>query len=210
MKVKRRRTTVQNEALAYHEAGHVVAIWQLKGPEAVGYVTIEPDTFSERHAHDKFCPDEKEFCKEGESDLYGRLSFELEKEIVTLLAGEAAQRRFKPHSIRRRQGMTDWANAASLIRYVTPYESENKAYLKWLTEWAKEFVKYHWPMIEDLATELLRQPTINGRELQAWFRHWTDNESDKARIESWQNDLQREEKRRSGDALRKALAQAKK
>jgi hypothetical protein len=88
--------------------------------------------------------------------------------IITLLAGEEAQRRFDPRSIRRHMSVGDYQSAKEvLMRLHQDAEKECFYAFKYLRARARNFISdpKNWRLIEDLAKALLERQTLTGEEV---------------------------------------------
>jgi hypothetical protein len=141
--------------IAYHEAGHAVAMWAFRIPlldEVVG----EPEAHAVRGLH------EESLCKR-----IGQWGAHRAAAIV-LLAGEAAQNRWQPETL---------ANGCEQDRVDARHHAEAMAsldkrtlrhdYLTELENEARRLVEDHWHRIDVLATTLLRHPRIAGNVVEA-------------------------------------------
>src|SRR5947209_17548668 len=98
------------KALAYHEAGHAVASLTLG--VAVKKATVQAGNgFAGRVTHHRTLPrDWAALSPVQETQFY--------RHLTVVLAGDAAQRRIAPRSVRRHQGETDRQSALRLITAV--------------------------------------------------------------------------------------------
>jgi hypothetical protein len=87
----------------------------------------------------------------------------VEAEIVVLLAGPAAQRRFKPRSWRSYHGVSDHERAVDLAMAVCSSEIAVSTYVKWLEIMADDEVAASWDLIERTARELFERRTFRDR-----------------------------------------------
>ena len=166
----RRRTKKTEAATAYHEAGHVVAAWQVKGLRGVGAVTIEPGEGYRGRSSSKYMF--KNLRPDVEVTPHTRLR--IENEILLCLAGPAAQRKFNPRSVRRHHGLGDKKVADELASYVTGTGRQFEAFMNWMWARAEDLVNLHWPTIEDLAAALLDSRKFSGRQMREWLSSWMD------------------------------------
>jgi len=163
----------QLTATAYHEAGHAIVCHKL-GFRVVR-VTIVPTTSSVGH-----CTHENMLRRVHlEYGNYGRLR--LEKTIMVCLAGQIAQRLWRPRSVRHYHSHSDFRQAADLALHINCSETAASAYLEWLSVRTKEIVGSSWRVIQAMATDLLehgtitvKQPSLNQpitrRELEFFWR----------------------------------------
>jgi hypothetical protein len=192
MSEKRRRTRIQDKAVAYHEAGHAIAAWHIKGLRAVGRISIEPDEDYAGEAVSKWLLK----GADPEFNMTARTRLCIENEIMGFLAGGVAQRMFNKRSVRHYHSSSDHREAIDLASYVAGSGRGLQAFLHWLWVCAEDLAKVHWPMIEDLAEELLQRRKIAGKDLRQWLVQWHDDESNRARESRWRARLRREEEKR--------------
>jgi hypothetical protein len=89
------------------------------------------------------------------------------------LAGEAAQRRFNPRSVRKHHGHSDRQNVIDLLSYLCePSSKVMTHYSAMLDARARAAVQnpLNWRAIKTLADELMQRRTIKGRELREFIR----------------------------------------
>jgi hypothetical protein len=142
-------------ATAHHEAGHAVAAW-LRGVR-FRYVTIEDgeDSFG----HVRYLGSAR-----GMAQTHAR--------GVVALAGEAAQRRFNPRSIRRHHGESD---RQTVIRFAIDYTgstAEADALIRLWQAQAKELVASKWDAIEHVALVLLKRKILKLNEVTEVITEW--------------------------------------
>jgi hypothetical protein len=165
---KRRRSMTLDEAIAYHEAGHVIATWATKGLKAVGGSSIERAEDHEGATSSKWQLKGADL----EVAMTPRTRLRIEDEIKTLLAGGIAQRRFNRRSVRHWHGKSDREKAIDLAEYVNHSNEQTEAFLRWMTVITEDLVTRYWQAIEDLAVELVRRRTMSGEALRQWLRDW--------------------------------------
>jgi hypothetical protein len=149
---------------AFHEAGHFVAELVLKPDSMVGAVSIIPDdeTLGRSIAEpvelwDEFLPD---------AEL-------IEAEVVCLLAGHAAERRFEP-SEDQREVLIEWASSDfDRARQFCDYLG---IAIDVFHGKANQFVNDHWGEITCLAKALLVENELSAEEASIWIDHATKNE----------------------------------
>jgi hypothetical protein len=100
------------EATAYHEAGHAVAAFQLRVGIGRRGVSIVPNEDWSGFAHTL-----KGFSGRPDIERTGQMRLGAEKRAIVSFAGEAAQRRFRPMSVRRHHGAIDRGHAIDLMNY---------------------------------------------------------------------------------------------
>jgi len=142
----RRLSPAGRAATAHHEAGHAVAA--LMRHIRFSYVTIQPNADSVGHL------------------LLRRLrpvrAMEpMHNRGIVALAGEVAQRRFNPRSVRRHQGVGDREQVAEYaIRCSGSPEIADALVRLWQLQ-AAALVKRFWPSIERIAAALLAGETLD-------------------------------------------------
>jgi len=136
-------------ATAHHEAGHAVAAVVRKVP--IQHVTIEADGDAAGHVAYLRPTDGVE-----ETHARGMIA----------LAGEAAQRRFNPRSVRRHHGGSDreavlayaWENSGS--------QRQAQALVNLWQVQAEDLVELRWPVIARVAAALLERRTLSYDDVQ--------------------------------------------
>jgi hypothetical protein len=170
-KVKR-KTEQQLWATAYHEAGHVVAALAYgKGIRRQG-ATIVPDL--KRGAAGnvymlKHIPGDPSVGGAYRGDRQtGRMRLRIEEDVIVRLAGGAAQRRFRPSSVRSYHSRTDNESATDLLMYIVGDERELKAYWRWLMVRTENFVRCppRRMQIQSVAKALMERKTLSPGELR--------------------------------------------
>lgn len=178
---KQRRTRARDLATAYHEAGHAFVGWKLG--ERVKIATIEPNT---RRGSDGYV-----ISRSGRhnADLaYSRLSGqrigEQHNAVVVLMAGEAAQRRHNPKSVRPWHAGGDRKEIADILTSMHERNEARQAY-RYLEVRTKNFVedRRHWPVISHLARELIKHRRMNGEQVVAAII-----EGNRIRNEKWKSE----------------------
>jgi len=151
-------------ATAYHEAGHVVAALAYgKGIRRQG-ATIIPDAEALGTVHTlKHIPGDPSVDL-----LTGRMRLRIEEDVIVSLAGGAAQRKFRPSSVRSHHVRRDQVAADRLLDYITVSERERHAYWRWLMVRAEDFVddSFRWMQIEAVAKALMEKKTLGPKELK--------------------------------------------
>jgi hypothetical protein len=159
-------------AIAYHEAGHAVAAWSFN--LAVDRVSIEglgdgedegknegTDAAAGHVARDY--GGEKSAVAQGD-DAAAR-QFALERSAIVALAGEAAQRRYRPESVQLDYARADRARVHKALNELAGEgdPSLRNAWWRLLELRTERLIAQHWPRIEWLATVLLKQTTLTGK-----------------------------------------------
>ena len=134
------------EVSLFHEAGHAVASWRLRVP--FKYVTV-----SERGNYVE--PDVRYVSFRREA---------IERVILALLAGEAAQRMMAPTS--RFGGHQDYRNARWYARLIAKDPAERRRLLKQLKARAQKLVADHQDDIEFLALHLALEGTLSAKRVR--------------------------------------------
>jgi hypothetical protein len=159
------KTREQLAATAYHEAGHVVvAVWLniwLRRKAA----TIIPDS---TEGFDGMVWTQWSFRGRPDVEITDRMYVRLERHIVVSLAGEHAQRKYRPSSVRSRHGDSDRQDAVDILSHLVPNMSSNEFTLHYrlLNERAKNLVEAHWPQIIAVANALLERKTLTEQEVR--------------------------------------------
>jgi ATP-dependent Zn protease len=167
-----RKSGLSSAVTAYHEAGHAVISWCLD--VAVTRATNLPDERAGSAGHvlnrrmgrntvadiewaDRFTP--------------GRL--QAEKRAMVSMAGELAQRRFNPGSVRSYHASSDRENIVkSLERYARPtsdgvQDIDITQHYKLLRQWTIELLDDNWSLVEAVAEEIIKHRTLSGKEVRA-------------------------------------------
>jgi hypothetical protein len=151
------------EATAYHEAGHAVA------HHVLGFniraVTIVPSKDCAGKVSGKLGvkPRILEYGNPSRATVA-----KWHDKAITLLAGAEAQRRFKPHSIRRYMASSDRGAVVDILSRLHPEEEELNAVIKYLEARTRNLVgnPIRWGQIEDLAGALVAKRTLTGQEVR--------------------------------------------
>ncbi len=147
-------------AVAYHEAGHAVVSWQLGVPLRRTGVTIIPHGSTAGATHHW-----QVVGRDVEWDLSDRNRLRTEKLVQICLAGNVAQRRFDPRSVRGVHADSDHQQAVdALIRWSTPRELEVWVKLLYLRTEQLLANANAWRAVERLAEALVQQGRIRGKE----------------------------------------------
>lgn len=148
------------EAIAYHEAGHVVAAWDLG--VRIKHATVIPDAEDLGHVmhHDPLRGIRLDF------DQSARARMRAEQMIIVCLAGPIAHRRHSPRSWRHHMGHGDHTRAVDLSSRFTSSEQETEAHLKWLTLRARALLDAHWPRVEAVAAALVERGKLEAAEIE--------------------------------------------
>jgi hypothetical protein len=151
--------------MAVHEAGHVVAARALR--RGVRSVSIEEDRETlGRVIHYPLPTLARDIVVDG------RVRWRIEQSIMILMAGVEAEHRVSDDADRvEAGGKDDFSVSAGLAMYVTGGEpEETSAYIRWLTLRVRNIIlanEVWWSAVESLARELLKRPTLSGKEANA-------------------------------------------
>lgn len=156
----------KQQATAYHEAGHAFADWHFKFK--VKKATIVPKGDSAGHVVTK---SRLHFRSLEYSKPSGARIGRLHERIVSLLAGHAAQRRYRPSSVRPYHASYDRQQAADLL-FSLHSKAELPHVIRYLEAKAKNLVENptHWRVIQHLAESLLKHQTMTGKQVEAAIR----------------------------------------
>jgi hypothetical protein len=151
--------------VAYHEAGHAVmhGCLRLRVPGA----TIVPDGDSAGHVKGtRQRP--SAWIAVDRGNRWHRSRFLAEKQVMILQAGEAAQRRYNPRSVRRRHYENDLFKCVALLRKYAPQEKPDaRHHCLLLYQWAVSLIEQHWHLIEAVARALLARRELSGSQVRA-------------------------------------------
>jgi hypothetical protein len=154
-------------AVAYHEAGHTVAAWvygfKLKKVTIVPKANALGSMSSDARLHFRT-------LKNGNPS--GATIGRYHERVVSMLAGRAAQRRFKPQSIHSSRASSDLASATVILTLLHGDGEERKHAYRYLEARAQKLVSHpqRWRMIQDLAKALIERQTMTGDEVEATLR----------------------------------------
>jgi len=154
--------TAKRAATAYHEAGHTVAAF-VQGM-GIHHVTIIPfavyDGLTRTHA-----PGIKRLdCEK----LSPRRAERIRKQTRFSLAGDIAQRRFNPRSVRSRHAEKDRHNALEWTELLTHGDTDEAASLiESLGSETEKLIDTHWPEVTAIAEALMQRDTLIGSEVRA-------------------------------------------
>jgi hypothetical protein len=148
--------------IAYHEAGHVTACLRLGigiGRAGVSIVADGGGGFTASHRGFRGNPEV------GDTD---RRRSRIEKNVVMILAGTAAQRKFRPSSVRRMHGSSDRNQAINLLGCLVGSDQELDAWLKLLRIRAEHLVEnaFNWKVIEAVAAALMERKRLGAKDVK--------------------------------------------
>ena len=161
-----RPSTSTDAATAYHEAGHAVAGLCLG--LRVRHATIEPDGDSDGHVMSEREKPSTAFAIE-RGDVWHSSRFRAEKRVMRLLAGEVAQRRYNPRSVRWRHAESDRNQSLDILFKYSPYEDalDVNHHYEMLREWTVSLIEQHWHLVEAVAKALLEHRELSGTQVRA-------------------------------------------
>jgi hypothetical protein len=155
------------QALAHHEAGHLVVAWK-QGVSFGGVCLIEPD---DDHPIRLGLPDP---ALPDESD---QKRLQVEKYVRACLAGPIAQRKFKPRTVRRNQTEEDFGEASAELQSITAPGKHFDTYMELLRIETSLLVEEHWGLLEALAAELLATVQMSGRQIKRFLEGWHQSQT---------------------------------
>jgi hypothetical protein len=161
----KRKTEQQLWAVAYHEAGHVVAALAYRRGIRRQGATIVPDAEGAVGSVSML----KHIPGDPSVDAHtGKMRLRIEEVVLVSLAGGAAQRKHRPSSVRSYRARSDYDSAADLLIRIVGDVRELEAYFRWLMVRAENFVAnpIHWLQIEAVAKALMERKTIGAKELR--------------------------------------------
>lgn len=158
----------EEPATAYHEAGHVMALFAL----GFGFdgVTVLPDIERETAGHVVPRPPRivRERDRRAANTAYERES--VQNYIVVLLAGAEAQARYLGvpvlEVVRSGGPRNDW-QLAELLAEGLEAPSVAPALFGYLNARTRDLIDVHWYLVEALAVELLIQQSLSRRSVLA-------------------------------------------
>lgn len=151
------------EAIAYHEAGHAVAVWAVHRP--IHRVSIIPDEEQGSFGHTKWrgiviASDTSWFA------FTARQLGQLQETIIVLLAGMIAEQKYRrAERINIAHSSSDAQEAIEIIQRVTGSTQEASKLLEWLWFRAVNVIDLHWPAVEAVAAHLLKRRKLGRRKV---------------------------------------------
>ncbi len=142
-----RSTSAALVATAHHEAGHVIAA--ITQGIHFAHVTIRPS--GDAAGHVRYL-------------AHARSIGQVHKRGIVALAGEAAQRRHNPRSIRGHHG---WGDRRAVVSYAldcTGSSRQAEAMAKLWTIQAEELIEHRWAMVSRIANLLLERQKMSESE----------------------------------------------
>jgi hypothetical protein len=165
-KKKRKRTTNQLLATAYHEAGHAAVAFYLEIPIAEDALSIVggDDYDGMIYTNPSFL---RRLGRLDSAELTDAKRLIAERYAIFALAGIEAQRRYRASSVRRYHSSKDYHDAIDVISYFAPDDEELEAYLRLLRIRARNIVALPgvWEWIEELAAALMEQRTLSRKDV---------------------------------------------
>jgi hypothetical protein len=149
---------MSDQAMAYREAGYTVACRSLgfRVRRATIPLNGKPSEFLSWLRRARFSR---------YSGLSRRSMMRYHDRIVCALAGLQAQRRVARQSDRSSDANGDEAIASELLLRLHGEERERICAFRYLQARARNLVSNQWPLIEDLAKELLTYQSLTGKEI---------------------------------------------
>jgi hypothetical protein len=149
--------------IAYHEAGHAVAAILLG--IRLGEVSIAPDETARHRASTTVR------LAQGSQQLIERGLFsprEADRLACFCFAGDAAQCRFAPRSVRMHYKAFDVRAILDILeQFPAPERGEHMMRAR---KRAEEMVESHWPQVEEVANMLLRQRKLGEADIRRIVR----------------------------------------
>jgi hypothetical protein len=149
------------KSIAHHEAGHVVAHWDLTGRTPT-LATIEPSIGNLGHVDYKSLIYKMHLGIDNNDNARLRV----EQSIMIKLAGPIAQKRYSAKSLLNYHASPDWLGAVDIALRLNGSEHAAMAYVGWLEYRTADLIEYQWQNIKRVAAALLRQKTLSKGELQ--------------------------------------------
>jgi ATP-dependent Zn protease len=143
------------QATAYHEAGHVVAAWRSGAKGIVATIVADGETYG-RVKH------RQTLRRDWQWTSSARNSRQIDGRIITLLAGAAAERRFRGRATGTSR---DYRLAVDIAMSACGSDDQVNAYLRYLSICARDLVDAFWPAVEAIALALLERETLNHDEI---------------------------------------------
>ncbi len=163
-------------ATAYHEAGHAVVSWYLK--VRVSRATIVRDNDSAGHVMVE--PEEPSTCDAiCRGDPWDPSRLRAEKRVMVLQAGEVAQRRYNPRSVRRHHSGDDYEKCVNILRIYSPDEEKLDVMPHYLLlrKWTIYLIEQHWHLVEAFAKALLKCRELSGTQVRDVINAANQNET---------------------------------
>ncbi len=165
----KRNPELDLQATAYHEAGHAVVAWWLG--VGIRRATIIPDKSDNSRGHvlnHSLRPSTYEGIEL--ADPFDTSRLRAEKRVMVSMAGEMAQRRFNPHSVRFYHASSDREYIIGVLeRYAIWRDGirDTRPHHKLLQGWTEMILSRLWYVVETVANALLERRTLSGKDLRA-------------------------------------------
>ena len=153
-------------ANAYHEAGHAVLSIELRIGIGRQGVTIVPN---EREGYEGIAHSLKGFRGKLDCETTGYMRSGIEKRVMVMLAGVAAQRAYSNHSVRKYHGSSDRDQAQELLERIMVSDRELKPWIEVLEVRAETMVgaPVTWAKIKAVAEALMKRKTLKSIDVKA-------------------------------------------
>ena len=152
-----------DKAMAYREAGHIAAAFELG-------ISIRPERISIVRSDEYRGRAHLILRLENLSSviLTDEMRLEAEKHAIMSLSGVEAQKKYRPSSVRSHLPNIDYDNAVGIMAYFFPETHELDAYVWFLTQRAKNIVALPqvWERVEALAAALIERHTLSVEEAE--------------------------------------------
>ncbi len=159
----RKKVSKYLQSIAYHEAGHAIAAWNV-GMEPRVITIIPDDTSDGRYLHHPYLTD-----VHPDWDNSPEVQRLLENRALVSLAGGAAQRRFNPRGFRWANCRADHEQMQQTVLFLTGGDpgEEFTAYWKLIEVRANNLVAFapNWKLISAVARALVRHRQLSGDQL---------------------------------------------
>jgi hypothetical protein len=158
------------ETIAYHEAGHAVMAWLLHVPIRRATIVAEEEAGSAGHVHHgKLNRRTREDIELSGGDPFSPSRLQAEKRVMISMAGEVAQRFFRPGSVRSHHSDSDRAYITDILtRYSWANEKgviDCRLHYRLLQHWTERMLKAKWPLVKAVAAALLEHRTLSGKQI---------------------------------------------
>jgi hypothetical protein len=163
----KRRSQMQDQATAYHEAGHAVMAFKLGITFGRRGVSIDADERSEgRFWHSG------RIGGDPTVQMTDRMYCNIERQVMVCLAGINSQRRYRKSSVRRYHANSDYEQAIDLLFHAAGTTEEVNLWHKLLLCRVKSVVEspMWWFVIGELASALLQKRRLSRREAEEVIR----------------------------------------
>lgn len=149
--------------IAYHEAGHAVIAIHLGIGVGRRGVNVIPDENRTGVAHIL-----KGFAGRPDVEISDRMRLGAEKNALATFAGEAAQRKYRPTSVRSWHASKDRRDIVDLLSYFVPETRELEAYCHWLQIRAENLIKKPEvrAQIQAVAETLVKRSQLKPEEVR--------------------------------------------